>query len=125
MSSSVKACHGWKRVHVCVWDAGKLRRKGLASVRKGYGRVAHPPPQRKYVAPRAVTEMSYNLVYTLGQHSYDPDCALFLKVSCIKSCLRRMAQSTRTPCVSVHAPAHVYVWARPCAVMCVCMYVHA
>lgn len=35
---------------------------------------------RKYVAPRAVTETTYNLIYTLGQHLYDPDCNLFIKV---------------------------------------------
>ncbi|KAG2494635.1 hypothetical protein HYH03_007153 [Edaphochlamys debaryana] len=35
--------------------------------------------QRKYVAPRAIAETAYNLVYTLGQHAYDPDCNLFIK----------------------------------------------
>ncbi len=35
---------------------------------------------RKFVAPRAVTETTYNLIYTLGQHLYDPDCNLFIKV---------------------------------------------
>lgn len=30
-------------------------------------------------APRAA-EAIYNLIYALGQHQYDPDCALFFKV---------------------------------------------
>lgn len=29
---------------------------------------------------RLVTEMAYNLLYALNVHSYDPDCALFVKV---------------------------------------------
>ena len=36
--------------------------------------------QRKAAAPRAVLETAYNLIYTLGQHTYDPDCNLFIKV---------------------------------------------
>ncbi|EFJ41312.1 hypothetical protein VOLCADRAFT_98724 [Volvox carteri f. nagariensis] len=36
--------------------------------------------QRKFVNPRTVTETAYNLMYTLGQHSYDPDCQLFIRV---------------------------------------------
>ncbi|GFR43695.1 hypothetical protein Agub_g4805, partial [Astrephomene gubernaculifera] len=36
--------------------------------------------QRKHGAARPATEAAYNLVYTLGQHQYDPDCYLFFKV---------------------------------------------
>jgi hypothetical protein len=36
--------------------------------------------QRKHGAPRAASEAAYNLMYTLGQHQYDPDCYLFFKV---------------------------------------------
>jgi hypothetical protein len=36
--------------------------------------------QRKHGNPKQVTESAYNLLYTLNQHSYDPDCNLFLKV---------------------------------------------
>ncbi|GLI63263.1 hypothetical protein VaNZ11_006167 [Volvox africanus] len=36
--------------------------------------------QRKYVNPRALTETAYTLIYTLGQHMYDPDCHIFIRV---------------------------------------------
>ncbi|WIA09549.1 hypothetical protein OEZ85_008944 [Tetradesmus obliquus] len=37
--------------------------------------------ERRYFAiPRLVTEVAYNFVYSLGQHSYDADCNLFLRV---------------------------------------------
>ncbi|KAG2499096.1 hypothetical protein HYH03_003279 [Edaphochlamys debaryana] len=36
--------------------------------------------QRKYGAARAAAEAAYNLIFTLGQHQYDPDCYLFFKV---------------------------------------------
>lgn len=35
---------------------------------------------RKLGTPKAICEAAYNLLYTLGQHAYDPDCNLFLKV---------------------------------------------
>ncbi|GIM02833.1 hypothetical protein Vretimale_7667 [Volvox reticuliferus] len=36
--------------------------------------------QRRFVNPRTVTETAYTLIYTLGQHMYDPDCHLFIRV---------------------------------------------
>lgn len=36
--------------------------------------------ERRYFAiPRLVTEVAYNLVYSLAAHAHDADCALFLK----------------------------------------------
>ncbi len=40
----------------------------------------HHAVQRKYGAAKAAAEAAYNLVYTLGQHQYDPDCYLVVKV---------------------------------------------
>lgn len=33
------------------------------------------------MSAKIVAEVAYNLVYTLWQHIYDPDCMLFIKVS--------------------------------------------
>ena len=35
---------------------------------------------RHYGVARLAVEVAYNLVYTLGQHLYDADCHLFLRV---------------------------------------------
>lgn len=36
--------------------------------------------KRYFAIPRLVTEVAYNLIYSLGQHSYDADCNLFLRI---------------------------------------------
>ena len=36
--------------------------------------------KRYYAIPRLIVEISYNLVHSLGQHSYDADCRLFLSI---------------------------------------------
>ena len=37
--------------------------------------------RRFFAIPRLVSEVAYNMVYSLGQHMYDTDCNLFLRVS--------------------------------------------
>ncbi|KXZ52915.1 hypothetical protein GPECTOR_8g293 [Gonium pectorale] len=68
--------------------------------------------QRKYGATRPAVEGAYNLVYTLGQHQYDPDCYLFFKIltgdldECTRDGQERLRSAVQTCLLAADAAAN-------------------
>ncbi len=73
-----------------VW-AGKDEHEALTGAKVGLtDYMALFLEKRFFAIPRLVTEVAYNLIYSLNAHNYDADCNLFLRIFTWVWCLRSM-----------------------------------